>query len=113
MEGPGVVPGKELVVSGTGADRETLVLASVLGPVLGHRGAVSEVRVVGSVTREVPVEVVKCPAEVWELVRVGALVLGVAGVGLVPAEREETAVVTGFEEPVGDVGLGMADVLNA
>lgn len=112
MEGPGVVPGKELVASGTGADRETPVLASVLGPVLGHRGAVSEVRVVGSLTGEVPVEVVKGPAGGWELVRVGALVLGNAAVRLLPAGWEETAAVTGFEEPVGDVALPTADVLG-
>lgn len=93
MEGPGGVPGKELVVSGTGGERETRVLASVLrmgravlDPRLGLRGAVSEVQVVGSLTREVPVEVVECPAGGWELVWVVALVLGVTGVRVLSAE---------------------------
>lgn len=98
-----MLPGTEPVVSGTGADRETRVLASVRGAVLGPRGAVSEVRAVGSWPREVPVEVVTCPAGGRELARVGALVPGVAGVGRLPAE---------WEEPVGAVGLAVADVLS-
>lgn len=98
VEGPGVVPGRELVVKGMGGDGEALVLAPglevalvVLMRVLVCPGRVSWDLVVGSLPLEVLLEAVEGPT------RVVALVVGITGVRVPPEDGEGPAVVPGVD----------------